>query len=97
MTARSFARIAAALLIAGVSASAAALSPDERGRERIRGDDDPVIVPASVAMPERVDLSFFDPETTGSIKRKPARSRPLCQRFAFYPENPIDKQFREAC
>ena len=91
---RSFALPIAAILVSIMTAGAAALAPDERGRERIGDDDDPIIVPALVVLPEIVRVTGQDPETTGSIDRG---SPALCDRFAYYPRNAPEKQFREAC
>jgi hypothetical protein len=85
------------VLLTGTMASAVALAPDERRRERIRGDDDPIIVPFWVAAPEGAEHVFYDPDATGSINTRPAKTPRPCQRLAFYPERPLGQQFREAC
>ena len=88
---------AAALLLIGVT-TATALAPDERGRERIRGDDDPSIVPILVFAPEKaLAEKAQDPETTGAIRERPARVGRTCDRYAFHPERPAEKQVQEAC
>jgi hypothetical protein len=63
--ARNLARLALVSFLTTALGMAAALGRDERG-ERITGDDDPIIVPRSVAE-DVVGIGFFDPETTGSI------------------------------
>src|SRR5688500_19871394 len=90
-------RFAAAILVALSASGAAALAPDERARERIAGDDDPISLPSSVLAP-RAQLGWYDPETTGSVARRPAKSKGhVCERFAFDPEKPLDEQFRQVC
>ena len=91
---RSFASVAAGILIVIMIGGAAALAPHERGRERIGEDEDPIILPAFAAVPGIGGATAQDPETTGSIA---ASSWALCDRVAFYPQNPPEKQFREAC
>jgi hypothetical protein len=97
MSARHFARFIATLLITAAAASAAALAPDERRRERILGDDDPIIVPGSFAIIQIADPFASDPDTTGSVDKRLAKKRQLCDRFAFYPDRPPGEEFREAC
>ena len=97
MGARSFALVAAAMIIGVTTASAVALAPNERGRERIAGDDDPIIVSRSVAEPEKRNLTLHDPETTGSVASRAASKRRDCERFAFFPDRPPGQQLREAC
>jgi hypothetical protein len=86
-----------ALLLVGATADAAALATDERGRERVRGDDDPIVVPASVLIPEKSTSPFYDPETTGSVEKRRARAHSTCDRLAFYPDKPAEDEFRDAC
>jgi hypothetical protein len=70
---------------------------DERTRERTRGDDDPIIVPRSVAMPHIVTVTFLDPDATGSIERPSIKVSRSCDSFGWYPERAPDAQFQEAC
>jgi hypothetical protein len=86
-----------ALLLVVTTAGAAAQATNERGRERVRGDDDPIIVPASVLIPERSTAAFYDPETTGSVEKAPARAHSACERLALYPDKAPQDQFRDAC
>jgi len=74
---------------------ASALARDETSRERIRGDDDPIIVPRAVALPERQAL--IDPETTGSIDRRSAKPSRRCDRVAWYLDHDLESEFREVC
>ena len=86
----------AGLLVVALCPGAKAV-PGERERERTRGDDDPIILPRSVALPEVLTVTFSDPDTTGSIGRRPVKPSRSCDRFGWYPERAPDAQFREAC
>jgi hypothetical protein len=93
---RSYPALSLAVLLVGVMCPGAnAFGRDETQREQIRGDDDPIIVPRSVALPERP--AFIDPETTGTIERRSVKPSQTCDRFAWYPERTLDAQFREVC
>jgi hypothetical protein len=89
----------AAALTGGLSAGAA-LGRDDSHRQRVTGDDDPVVLPVWVAAPEltpRSPLVLRDPETTGSVTaRTPAVARG-CGRVAWYPERSAEHQYRELC
>jgi CheY-like chemotaxis protein len=74
---------------------ASALARDETSRERIGGDDDPIIVPRAVALPQ--SQAFIDPETTGSIDRRSAKPSLRCDRFAFFLGREAESEFREVC
>jgi len=74
-----------------------ATGSDERKRERTRGDDDPIIVPRSVVLPNVATVASYDPETTGSIDRRSAKVSSSCDRFRWYPERAPDAQFQESC
>jgi len=88
------------LVLAGLFAVAlcsGATGSNERKRERARGDDDPILVPRSVALPHLVTFTFFDPETTGSIEKPSVNVSRTCDSFGWYPERAPDDQFQEAC
>jgi hypothetical protein len=88
------------LILAGlfvVALCPGATGSDERNRERMRGDDDPIIVPRSVALPPAVAVTLFDPETTGSIDRRPVKVSRSCDSFGWYLDRAPDAQFQEAC
>jgi hypothetical protein len=82
------------LLMFGVGPSANALGRDDTQNERIKTDDDPVIVPRSVAVP---DSSVIDPETTGSIDRRSVKRSRSCETIAWYSGRTPDTEYREAC
>ena len=82
------------LLMFGVGAGANALGRDDTQNERITADDDPVIVPRSVAVP---DSSVIDPETTGSIDRRSVKRSRSCETIAWYSGRTPDTEYREAC
>jgi hypothetical protein len=94
--ARNLPRLALATFLSTTLIAAVALGRDERRGERMRGDDDPIIVPRSVAA-ERGAIESFDPETTGSIGKVPIRTARDCNRLGFYRENRPEMQFQEAC
>ena len=94
--ARNLPRLALATFLSTTLIAAVALGRDERRGERTRGDDDPIIVPRSVAG-ERVAIESYDPEITGSIGKVPGRTGRDCNRLAFYPANRPEMQFQEAC
>jgi hypothetical protein len=88
------------LLVVTACPGGSALRLDEKQRERVTGDDDPIIVPRSVAPvfePRFVDATSLDPETTGSIGTRATKPKRSCDTLAWYPERPPDRQFREAC
>jgi hypothetical protein len=89
-------RLAAIAFLSTSLGTAAAFARDERRGERIRGDDDPIIVPRSVAG-EREGITSFDPETTGSIGKGGVRAQQDCDRFAFYPDRHSELPFQKAC
>jgi hypothetical protein len=80
------------LVVIGVVTASAR---DERRGERVSGDADPVIVPRSVAQ-ALIDPDF-DPEVTGSTNKRPEKRYQACDRFKFYPERPLERQFEQAC
>jgi hypothetical protein len=81
------------LVVIGVVTASAR---DERRGEHVSGDADPVIVPRSVAQ-ALIDPDF-DPEVTGSTNKRRAEKRyQACDRFKFYPERPLERQFEQAC
>ena len=90
------------LLLAGpVSGVGAALGRDAKRAERIRGDDDPILMPSS-AMPrflssDALDVTTFDPDTTGSVDRPARRSPHRCNTLAWYPDRWAKQEYREAC
>jgi hypothetical protein len=87
--------VLAAFLAWAPCTSASALARHETSRERIRGDDDPIIVPRAVALPE--SQALVDPETTGSIDRRSAKPSLRCDRFAWYLDHDVESEFREVC
>ena len=94
--ARNLPRLALATFLSTTLIAAVALGRDERRGERIRGDDDAIIVPRSV-VGERVAIESYDPDTTGSMGKVPVRTGRHCDRLSFYPENRPEMQFQEAC
>ena len=94
------AQMLSVLLIVTACPGASALGLDEKQRERITGDDDPIIVSrtiASVVEPRVLEATSIDPETTGSIGKRATKPKRSCDRLAWYPERLPDRQFREAC
>jgi hypothetical protein len=89
--------LAGAILVVTTAASAAKPASDERHRERIRGDDDPIVVPALVPELENAKLRQDDPETIGSVGDAGSNSRPPCRFIKFFPDRPPRDQFQEAC
>ena len=80
-----------------VMGAATASARDETRGERVSGDDDPVIVPRSVALAV-VDVAPFEPEATGSIsKRRAKTAHQPCDGYKFYPDRPLERQFEKAC
>jgi hypothetical protein len=78
-----------------------AFGRDASRAERIRGDDDPILIPRRVASGsftlDARDVSDLDPGTTGSVKKQARRSRPRCDTLVWFPDRePID-DLREAC
>ena len=94
-------RARAMSIVAVLAASIAAdgsLARDAKRAERIAGDDDPIMVPASVDPapdPRLIDRSPLDIETTGSVGTAPRRRR--CARLAWFPERRPEERFRPAC
>jgi hypothetical protein len=82
------------LLMFGVGAGANALGRDDTQNERITADDDPVIVPRSVGIP---DNSVIDPEMTGSIDTRPVKRSRRCDMIGWYLGRSQDTEYREAC
>jgi hypothetical protein len=82
------------LLMFAAGPDANALGRDDTQNERITADDDPVIVPRSVAVPES---SVIDPETTGSIDRRSVARIRSCETIAWYSGRTPDTEYREAC
>jgi hypothetical protein len=69
--------------------------------ERIRGDDDPILIPrwvASGSFPlDRRDISDLDPESTGSVKKQARRPRPRCDTLVWFPDREPGDDLQEAC
>jgi hypothetical protein len=95
MAERKLTRLTIATLVA-LSLGVAFARDEDRG-ERVRGDDDPVLVPRSVALGEVVGAISIEPETTGSTVKGRAKKHPACDRFAFYPDREPQMQFQDAC
>jgi hypothetical protein len=74
---------------------AIALARDEARSERVKGDDDPIIVLRSVASTE-LAIHFLDPETTGSVSKE-TKGPQTCDRVAFFPERPAEEQLQAIC
>jgi hypothetical protein len=78
-----------------------AFGRDESRAERIRGDDDPVLIPRWVALGsltlEPRDISDLDPQSTGSVKNQARRSRPPCDTLAWFPDREPGDDRRESC
>jgi hypothetical protein len=74
---------------------------DASRAERIRGDDDPILLPrwvASGSFPlDARDISDLDPESTGSVKRQARRPRPRCDTLVWFPDREAGDDLREAC
>jgi hypothetical protein len=79
----------------------AAISRDEKRAERVRGDDDPIVIPRSAALPrftlQALDISAFDVETTGSANRQVRGPRPHCDTLAWFPDREPGDDLRDAC
>ena len=79
----------------------AAISRDEKRAERVRGDDDPILIPRSAALPrftlQALDISAFDVETTGSANRQARGPRPRCDTLAWFPDREPGDDLRDAC
>src|SRR3954468_14848008 len=62
------------ILAAPIIAAGAAIGRGEGRAERVTGDDDPILIPRSVASGsftlDSADISALDPETTGSVKKR---------------------------
>jgi hypothetical protein len=89
----------AAVMIGGLSAGPA-IGRDDGGRERVTGDDDPIVLPVWVAAPEltpRPQLLLRDPDTTGSVTPRTPSASGRCARVAWYPERAPQDEYREAC
>jgi len=69
--------------------------------ERIRGDDDPILIPRWVASGSFPlggrDISDLDPESTGSIKKQARRPRPRCDTLVWFPDREPGDDLQEAC
>jgi hypothetical protein len=74
---------------------------DASRAERIRGDDDPILIPRWVALGsftlDAREISDIDAETTGSIKKQARRSRPRCDTLVWFPDREPGDDLREAC
>ena len=92
--------LAAALMGPTISAGIA-FGRDANRVERIRGDDDPILIPRWVASGsftlDTRDISDLDPESTGSLKRQASRPRPRCDTFVWFPDREPRDDLREAC
>jgi hypothetical protein len=79
----------------------AAISRDEKRAERVGGDDDPILIPRSAALPrftlQALDVSAFDVETTGSASRQAKGLRRRCDTLAWFPDREPGDDLREAC
>jgi hypothetical protein len=78
-----------------------AFGRDDTRAERIRGDDDPILIPrwvasGSITLDAR-DISDLDPETTGSVKKQARRSRARCDTLFWFPDREPGDDLREAC
>jgi len=82
------------LLMFAAGPGANALGRDDTQNERITADDDPVIVPRSLAVS---DSSVIDPEATGSIDRRSVKRSRSCETIAWYSGRRPDAEYREAC
>ena len=89
------------ILAAPITAAGAAIGRDEGRAERVTGDDDPILIPRSVASGsftlDSHDISALDPETTGSVKKQARRSRARCDTLAWFPARKPGDELREAC
>jgi hypothetical protein len=78
-----------------------AFGRDASRAERIRGDDDPILISRWVAsgslMLDARDVPELDPETTGSVKKQARRSRPRCDTLVWFPDRKPGDDTREAC
>ena len=91
-------RLILAALAMATLFSSGALGRDERSGEWMTGDDDPILLPLWVAEPEASPTTAeWEPETTGSIVSDQRIGQRRCDRVAWFPEKPADKQLREAC
>ena len=74
---------------------------DASRAERIRGDDDPILIPrgmVSGSFPlDARDISDLDPVSTGSVKRQVRSPRPRCDTLVWFPDREPGDDLREAC
>ena len=74
---------------------------DASRAERIRGDDDPILIPRWVASGwftlDAHAISDLDPESTGSIKKQARRPRPRCDTLVWFPDREPGDDLQEAC
>jgi hypothetical protein len=90
----------AAFLAAPIGAEMA-FGRDASRAERVRGDDDPILIPRSVASGsftlDARDAPNLDPDTTGAVKKQARRSRPRCDTLVWFPDREPGDDLREAC
>lgn len=91
--------LAAALL--GSTIGAGVAFGRDASAERIRGDDDPILIPRWVASGwftlDAHAISDLDPESTGSIKKQARRPRPRCDTLVWFPDREPGDDLQEAC
>jgi hypothetical protein len=89
------------ILAAPIIAGGAAIGRDEGRAIRVTGDDDPILIPRSVASGsftlDPADISALEPETTGSVKKQARKSRARCDTLAWFPGRKPSDELREAC
>ena len=92
--------LAAALLGSTIGAGVA-FGRDASRAERIRGDDDPILIPRWVASGsfalDAHAISDLDPESTGSVKKQARRPRPRCDTLVWFPDREPGDDLQEAC
>ena len=90
-----------AALLGSTVGAGIAFGRDESRAERIRGDDDPVLIPRWVALGsftlEPRHISDLDPQSTGSVKNQARRSRPRCDTLAWFPDREPGDDLRDSC
>jgi hypothetical protein len=93
--------LAAALLGPTIGVAGVAFGRDASRAERIRGDDDPILIPRRVASGsftlDAHAISNLDPESTGSVKKQGRRPRPRCDTLVWFPDREPGDDLQEAC
>src|SRR4051812_43709260 len=96
VTARAATITLAVLLTSPLWGAELALARDANLAESTTGDDDPVLIPASM-VPRFLDPPKLDPSTTGSVDTPAREARGSCNVAAWFPERLFEQQLRSVC